>query len=86
MEQKAKPEKTFRASPVSVTIWANEKEFGGKKSVFKTISFERTYRDKDGNFKKTSQLRSADIPKAVLILEKAYEYLSLNEAVSEGMA
>ncbi len=74
------PEKKFRASPIAATIWTNEvttKE--GEPHLYRTISLERTYKDKDGVWKTTSSLRVNDLPKAVLVLQKAYEYISLQE-------
>jgi len=74
------PEKKFRASPVSATIWANEVETKeGELRLFRTISLERTYKDKDGVWKTTNSLRANDLPKAILVLNKCYEYISLKE-------
>lgn len=73
------PEKKFRASAVSATIWANHgKDNEGKETIYKTVSFERSYVDKDGNWQTTNSLRPSDLPKAILVLNKAYEYLSLS--------
>ena len=78
------PEKKFRASPVTATIWANEaKTKEGETRLFRTISLERSYRDKEGVWKSTSSLRANDLPKAVLVLNKAYEYISMQEADDE---
>ncbi len=77
---KKRPEKKFRAGPVSATIWANEtKNEKGEVVSYRTISFNRSYMDKDGNWKTTDSLRVGDIPKALLVLSKAYEYLTLND-------
>jgi len=74
------PEKKFRAGSVSATIWVNQgKDSEGKETNYKTISFERSYIDKEGNWQTTNSLRQSDLPKAVLVLNKAYEYLSLND-------
>ncbi|MCA9477545.1 MAG: hypothetical protein KC535_00165 [Nanoarchaeota archaeon] len=74
------PEKKFRASPVTATIWANEaKNKDGETGMFRTISLERSYRDKDGIWKSTSSLRVNDLPKAMLVLQKAYEYITFKE-------
>ncbi|MFT4261699.1 MAG: hypothetical protein ACMXX9_04680 [Candidatus Woesearchaeota archaeon] len=73
------PEKKFRAGSVSATIWLNEREEDGKKTGFKTVNIERSYTDKDGKWHNTNILRVSDIPKAVMVLNKAYEYLALNE-------
>lgn len=72
------PEKKFRAGAITATVWSNDTVKDGKKVSYKTISFERSYKDKDDEWKQTNSLRIADIPKAVLVLNKAYEYLALN--------
>lgn len=77
---KKRPEKKFRAGPISATIWSNEgKNDKGEATTFKTISFDRNYLDKDGHWQSTNSLRTNDIPKAVLVLQKAYEYLALSD-------
>ena len=74
------PEKKFRASPISATIWSNEaKASDGQINVFRTITLERTYKDKEGKWKKTHSLRTNDLPKAILVLNKAYEFISIKE-------
>ncbi len=76
MEEKKLPEKKFRAGAIAATIWQNEgHRKDGTVASFNTISFERGYKDKEGNWKSTSSLRVSDIPRAVVVLNKAYEYL-----------
>ena len=77
---KKHPEKKFKAGAVSATIWKNETTNSkGEKSFFMTVSLERNYLDKDGNWKSTNVLRTGDLPKAVLVLNKAYEFLMLGK-------
>ena len=76
---KKHPDKKFRAGAISATIWANEtKNDKGEIVNYKTISFDRNYMDKDGNWKTTNSLRTSDLPKAILVMQKAYEYLALS--------
>jgi len=78
------PEKKFRASPISATIWSNEvKTSDGQINVFRTINLERTYKDKEGHWQKTSSLRVNDLPKAILVLNKSYEFISIKEEGDE---
>jgi hypothetical protein len=72
------PETKFRSGAITATIWANETVRDGKKVVYKSITFERSYKDKNDEWQSTNSLRTADIPKAILVLSKAYEYLALN--------
>jgi hypothetical protein len=77
---KKNPEQKFKVGAVSATIWQNEGTTAeGKQTTFKTVSFERSYLDKDGNWQQTNTLRSSDLPKAILVLSKAYEYLMLKD-------
>lgn len=81
------PEKKFRAGAISATIWQNNapKE-DGTNAVYSTVSFERAYMDKSGQWKTTSSLRLMDVPKAVVVLSKAYEYLVMKGASEKAEA
>ncbi|MGV8141134.1 MAG: hypothetical protein ACP5NW_01685 [Candidatus Woesearchaeota archaeon] len=72
------PEMKYRAGALAATIWSNETVKDGKKVEYKTVSFERSYKDKNDQWQTTNSLRTADIPKAILVLTKAYEHLALN--------
>ncbi|MEM4337149.1 MAG: hypothetical protein QXG86_04045 [Candidatus Woesearchaeota archaeon] len=76
-----KPVHRFRAGPVTATIWKNTTEDGTKE--YSTVSFERHYRDKNGSWKSTNSLRVNDLPKAAMVLTKAYEYLAIHEKDTE---
>ncbi|MBU1201845.1 MAG: hypothetical protein KJ583_02600 [Nanoarchaeota archaeon] len=74
------PYKKFRAGAIVATVWENEntnKE--GQKIAYKTVSFERSYKDKNDNWQTTNSLRTNDLPKAILVLTKAFELLSLSD-------
>jgi uncharacterized protein (DUF111 family) len=38
---------------------------------------QKVYRDKEGMFKTTTSLGVNDLPKAVLVLQKAFDYLTV---------
>jgi len=71
------PMKKFISGPISATIWLNT---GKENKEYKTVSFARNYKDKDGNWKTTNSLRINDLPRASLVLSKAYEYLVTNNS------
>ncbi len=74
------PEKKFRAGGITATIWKNKgKTKEGNETEFKTVSFERSYMDKEGEWQTTSTLRVGDLPRAEVVLKKAYEHLVLKE-------
>ncbi|MEM2131111.1 MAG: hypothetical protein QXM96_00145 [Candidatus Woesearchaeota archaeon] len=72
------PEKKFRIGPISATIWKNQTEKNGSVVEYSTISFERSYQ-KNGEWQTTNSLRFNDLPRAVLVLQKAYEYLAIKD-------
>ena len=73
------PEKKFRAGALSATVWLNKSQKNGEESEYRTISIERNYLDKAGIWQSTNSLRVNDLPKANVVLQKAYEYLVLKE-------
>jgi len=75
------PEKKFRAGTVSVTVWKNsEQKDDGTPTEYQTISVERSYKDKSGEWKYTNSLRINDLPKANLMLQKAYEFVVMRSS------
>ncbi len=72
VDSKNMPLKSFKAGPVRATVWENATE---RDSVFNTISLSRSYKDKNGAWQNSSVLRLNDLPKASVVLNKAYEYL-----------
>ncbi len=80
MCEKNKPQKKFRAGAVTATIWRNQTE---DNKEYSTVSFERSYKDKSGEWKTTNSLRVNDLPKAAMVISKAYEFLALNEKEAE---
>ena len=74
------PEKKYKAGPVTATIWKNEAtRKDGTKGEFFTVQIDRNYKDKEGNWKSTNSMRVNDLPRAVLVLNKAYEFLNFRQ-------
>ncbi|MEK6937489.1 MAG: hypothetical protein AABX04_00450 [Nanoarchaeota archaeon] len=74
------PEKKFRAGAIAATVWLNHgQRANGEESEYRTISLERNYTDKEGKWQSSNSFRVADLPKAAVVLQKAYEHLVLNE-------
>lgn len=76
------PEKKFIAGSVSATVWLNSIMKNGSSIQLRTISLQKSYKDKDGQWKNAQSLHVNDIPKAKLVLDKAYEYLAMHNEVS----
>ncbi len=75
----SQPEITFRHGQCSASVFENEYERGDRKFSVRTVSFQRRYQDKDGQWQTTTSLKINDIPKAVLVLQRAYEFLTAND-------
>ena len=69
-----KPEQKFKAGGVEATIWKNQSENQGVQGEYYSIGFARTYKDKSGVWKTTNSLNLTDVPKAIAVLGKAYEW------------
>ena len=78
--EKNMPEKRFVAGAISATVWRNSAQKDGKDVSFETISLSRNFKDKEGNWQSTPSMRLNDLPKASIVLNKAYEYLTFREA------
>lgn len=75
------PEKAFRIGAISATVWTNKiKKKDGSEAEVRSITFKRSYQDKEGAWKDSNSLRTMDLPKATLVLNKAYEYIMMNSA------
>ena len=74
------PEKKFSTGGLNATVWQNQgKNKEGLDISYRTVTFQRRYKDKNGEWQSTNTLRINDLPKASLILEKAYEYLVMKD-------
>lgn len=72
------PEIKFSTGAVNATVWRNSGiSKTGEATEFRTINLQRRYKDKKDNWQSTSSMRVNDLPKAALVLNKAYEYLVL---------
>ncbi len=74
------PIKRFGAGAIQIAVWENETKEGGK---YNTISLQRSYKDKNDEWKSSGSFRVNDIPKAILTLQKTYEYIMLKDQTSE---
>ena len=80
METKNVPEKKFSTGVITATVWQNAgKGRNGEAVSYRTVSLQRRYKDKNGVWQSANSFRVNDLPKASLVLQKAYEYVVLRE-------
>jgi hypothetical protein len=68
-----KPLKNYRAGQVQATIWENE----GTNGNYNTISFKRSYKDKDGKWVDVQSFRTNDLSDLCLLAEHIERELKL---------
>jgi len=74
------PKKKIRVGCASATIWETERQVDGKTLTFLNVTIEKSYKDDQGEWKKTNSLSPNDIPKMILALQEAYKEVAINEA------
>jgi len=71
-----KPVKKFQAGGISAALWKNKLKLkSGQEIETLSVTLDRRYRDDNGEWKSSSSLRANDIPKAVLVMQQAYQYM-----------
>jgi hypothetical protein len=81
------PEKKFSTGSVSATVWKNQSvDKSGKVAEYHTISLQRRYLDPKGTWQTAASMRVNDLPKAALVLQKAYEYLVMRGINTDSIA
>lgn len=78
--QKTRPVYKVSAGTIEAAVWQQK----GEKGDFLTVNAVRNYKDKDGNWQKSTSLRINDIPSMQLVLTKAFEYAKLKETANEA--
>lgn len=71
------PEQKFQAGGISASVWKNEATFDGKQVATHSVTLQKRYKDKSGEWKNSNSLSERDLPNAVVVLTKAYEHLKL---------
>ena len=70
----SRPLKKFRAGQVSCALWENEIPVEGGRSVnMLKATFERRYKDKNGEWKSSNSFSRNEIPLVKYCLDKAFE-------------
>jgi len=75
----AQPEKRFKCGACEAAIFENEISRNGRMITLKKAAIQKRYKDSEGEWKSTYSLDKNDIPKMILALTKAYEYLTMSK-------
>jgi hypothetical protein len=77
------PVAKFKHGAVEAAIFENEIKKNGKSFTVRKVVMQRNYLDRNEMWQSTSSLDVNDVPKAVLALSKAYEFLTRSEGTND---
>ena len=72
-----KPEQVFKVGAVRASIFRNDVAYNGKMITLPKVVLEARYRDKNGEWKGTHSFSLNEVPKAILALQKSFDYLTV---------
>ena len=77
------PVKKFKCGTIEAAVFENEVGKSGKTFSVRKVVFQKNYLDRNNRWQSTSSLDFNDLPKAILALSKAYEFLAMAEKQSD---
>jgi hypothetical protein len=79
-----KPIKSFKAGAVKASIFENASQYKGAHITTHRVVIDKTFKDSAGNWKSTNSFfANTELSKAILVLQKSYEYLMLKEQTDD---
>jgi len=80
-----RPVKFFKAGAIKASIFENTNKYNGIETTTHKVVIDKVYKDSDGNWKSTNSFSvNNELPKAILVLTKAFEFLAMNENKENG--
>lgn len=71
------PIKRFKAGAITASVFENINMVRGSESKMYNVLISKTYKDNEGNWKSSHSFSVFyEIPKVILLLNKAYEYVA----------
>lgn len=80
-KQNNKPVKSFKAANIEASVWRQEVERNGQIVMRHSVRIQKQYRNKDGDYEKTDYYFRDDLPKLILVAQKAFDFIALKESV-----
>ena len=80
-QQPNQPIKEFRVGGVKAAVWRDAVEQDGRTVIQHSVKITKTYRDKTTDeWKTTDYFFPNDLPKLILVAQRAFEFTSLKES------
>lgn len=78
------PDMTFKAGSCKASVFKNKVERDGKEVIIPKLSILKRYMDKDGAWKNSQSFGVNDLPKLMVVVMKAYDFLTLRRRDGNG--
>ena len=70
-----------RIGALQLAVWSNDyKDDDGNARTFHAITLERSFKDKNEEWQKSTQLRESDLGEAIALLQNAQQFLVKEDA------
>jgi len=76
-QNSSKPIKDFRAGNIQASLWEKRVEQHGQNVIRYSVRIQKQFRKEDGNYENTEYYFRDDLPKLILVAQKAFEYIAL---------
>jgi len=76
-QQNNKPVKSFKAGGIEASVWTQEIGKNGETVTRYSVRIQKQYRNKDGDYEKTDYYFRDDLPKLILVAQKAFSFIAL---------
>jgi len=78
---KTKPIKSFKAGNIEASIWRNEvQQQDGQTRIRHSTRIQKQFKNEKGDYENTEYYFPDDLPKLLLVAQKAFEFIALTES------
>jgi len=77
------PVARFKHGSITASIFENEVKKNGNSFTVSKVVLQKSFLDKNEHWQTTSSLDTNDVPKAIMALTKAYDFVTRSETKAE---
>jgi len=78
------PKARFKHGSITASIFENEVKKNGNSFTVSKVVLQKSFLDKNEHWQTTSSLDTNDVPKAIMALTKAYDFVTRSEAKGDS--
>ena len=80
MSQQNKPIKSFKAGGIEASIWKTQTDVNGQTVTRYSVKIQKQFRNKNKKYERTDYFFADDLPRLLLVTQKAFEFITLHES------